>query len=149
MMKFYHTPSIINTEVDLMAFSTIDATKFGIIDINGKKIGLSWATICPPEIIEIADFQVIAIGHGTLFMLISVLDCKVLMKFGLDFDLVLIEKYGFYLFVVTELNIMCVNLNNNSIFKIFDLPEIAENIEYRDRELVVYCIDGTVVNNII
>lgn len=148
-MKFYYTPSIIETEVDLMALSTIDATKFGIIDINGKKIGLSWATIYPPEIIEIADFQVIAIGHGTVFILISVLDAEVLMKFGLDFDLVLIEKYGYNLYVVTELKVLCVNLNNNSIFKIFNLPEIAENIECRDRELIVYCIDGTVVNNII
>ena len=142
-MKFNHAPKVIETEVDLMALKAKNATQFGIIDINGKKIGLSWATINPPEVLEAADFQVIAIGYGTVFILVSVLDCEIIMKIGLDYDLVIIEKYGYYLFVVTELNVLCVNLYSNSIFKIVNLPEIADKIEFRDQELIVYCIDGT------
>lgn len=143
-MKFNYTSVIIENEVDLMALRIKNATQFGIVDINGKKIGLSWATINPPEILEFADFQIIAIGHGTAFILVSVLDCEVLMKFGLDYDLVMIEKYNYYIFVVTELNVICINLNNKSIFKIVNLPEIADKIEFQDQELIVYCIDGTI-----
>ncbi len=144
-MRIYYPSIITETEVDLMALKTNNATQFGIVDINGKKIGLSWSTINPPDVLEVADFQIVAIGHWTEFILVSVIDCEVLMKFGLDFALVTIEKYGYCLFVVTELNVLCVNLYSNSIFKVVGLPEIADKIEFRDQELTVYCIDGTVV----
>jgi len=143
-MKFEYASTIVENEIDLMALRTNNPIQFGIVSINGKKIGLSWATINPPEVLECVDFQVIAIGHGTMFILISMLDCEVFMKFGLDYDLVAIEKYDYYLFVATELNVLCVNLNSNSVFKIVNLPEIADSIEFRDQVLTVHCIDGTV-----
>jgi hypothetical protein len=89
--------------------------------------------------------NVFALGADTNFAIIDLFSQKIILKIQLDcflYDIKIIENF---LHVITELEIVTIDLFDYEIIKRYDLPDILETIEIMDTGILINCMDGQII----
>lgn len=119
---------------------------FGSIFVQGEELyKISWnSTLIKPNILVINE--VICIGIDLIFIIFDFDKKNILLQLNLDYFLYDVKIYNEYLYVITELEIIKLNISNFEICKKYDLPDYFNDIEFQEDDILITCINGEVVN---
>lgn len=98
-----------------------------------------------PCVIKIRE-NILAIGVDQNFIVVNFDFEKILIKYRLDYFLYDIRMYNDFIYVLTELEILRIEKRTMELVDKYDLPDILENIEFNDYQIIVKCMDGEVIN---
>ncbi len=120
---------------------------FGSILIQEQKLyKISWnSTLIKPNILVIN--KVICIGIDLIFIIFNFEKKNILLQLNLDYFFYDVKIYNEYLYVITELEIIKLNISNFEICQKYDLPDYYNDIEFQEDDILISCVNGEVVNS--
>lgn len=118
---------------------------FGSILIQGQELyKISWnTTLIKPNILVIN--KVVCIGIDLTFVIFDFDKKNILLELNLDYFFYDVKIHNEYLYVITELEIIKLNISNFEICKKYDLPDYFSDIEFQEDNIMIRCITDKIV----
>lgn len=123
----------------------VKSRAFGIISTVGAQYKFGWHSTIVKPVIDLIKEEYCSIGIDLKFVVFNINDGKVLLNLNLDFWFYESFVYNNYIYVVTELEIIKVNIQNFNIDKIYSLPDIFEEYKIEEYKIVVKCFNDDIV----
>jgi hypothetical protein len=112
---------------------------FGIITNNVTSYLFSWQSdIQNPVLNEISE-GICSIGIDQNFAIINFVTAKIILNIELTYPFYDNKVYGNYCFVITELEIIRIDIINFGNTKEYMLPDIFEEINFGNNQVEVKC----------
>jgi hypothetical protein len=130
----------------LILFGDKSNRSFGSILIQGQglyKIGWN-STLIKPNILVINE--VVCIGIDLIFIIFDFDKKNILLQLNLDYFFYDVKIHNEYLYVITELEIIKLNISKFEICQKYDLPDYFSYIEFQEDNILISCINGEIVN---
>lgn len=119
---------------------------FGLFSNGVNEYKFGWqSTACKPKINFIDNFRC-SIGIDLVFVIFEIITGKIAVKIYLDYFYYDTKIFNGFLFVITELEIIKLNLIDLMIVDSYSLPDFFESIEFYDEKIVVKCVNDEVIN---
>ena len=112
--------------------------------LNFYKFGWQ-STIVKPNVKFIDDIRC-SIGIDLIFVVFEYTTGKILLKISLDYFYYDTNIFDNFIFIITELEIIVLNILDLNIFKTHSLTDIFSSIEYNNNNIIVKCINDEVIN---
>jgi len=110
--------------------------------INGFRI--AWNSDINP-ILLLVSRNIYAIGIDQHFAVVDFESQAVLLNIDLFYNFYDIKIFSGFIYVITELEIIKINLLSYTLVETYPLPDYFENIEFNDRGIEVKCLGGEIV----
>lgn len=124
---------------------SIDRT-FGVVSDGKIEYKLGWQSENIKPVIKCINLLLCSIGIDLIFVIFELTTGRVLQKISLDYYFYDTKIYKGAIYVITQLEIIKVGIQDLAIVKIYSLPDYFESIEFNEEILVVKCIGDKVVN---
>jgi len=119
--------------------------RFGVIAKNQSAFRFSWqSTDIFPEILDVDDF-ISVIGIDLNFAIINFKDSSILLNIRLNSFYIKTIIKDDILYLISEVEIICIGRITYAILRRFLLPDIFEDIEIADSKIEVKCMGGLIV----
>ncbi|PXW06932.1 hypothetical protein C8D70_12415 [Chryseobacterium sp. CBTAP 102] len=135
-----------NSDLPILFEDNLTDRMFGIIsnDIHSFKFG--WQSTIVKPIIKEANQKNYAIGIDQNFVLIDLNLVRIRLKLELSYFFYNMVVLDDLIIVITELEILIVNLKSFSLLTTISLPELYEKMEINGKDVRFICIDGNEVD---
>ncbi|HPK10479.1 MAG TPA: hypothetical protein PK246_09115 [Saprospiraceae bacterium] len=118
---------------------------FGVLS-DGKNIfKLGWQSEIKP-VIKWIDLALCSIGIDLIFIIFEFGTGRVLKKLSLDYYFYDTKIFKEAMYVITELEIIKINITDLAIVGTYSLPDYYERIEFNEDLITIKCIDDEIVN---
>lgn len=118
---------------------------FAMICNDTHSFKFAWNSDIEPIVKEIIS-NVYGIGIDQHFSIIDFNSGNILLNLNLFYNFYNIEGLRNFILVITELEIIKINLTGFVVTKTYALPEYFEGIEFKEGSIAVKCINGEVIN---
>jgi len=134
-----------NLELPILFEDKLTDRVFAIISNGNQKYKFSWqSTISKPKITNIDKFRY-AIGIDLIFIIFDFLTGNKLLQLTLDYFFYDIKIYKDFIYVISELEILKIDIKKLLVIKEIALPDYFESIELNDKLIQVKCVSGEIV----
>lgn len=119
---------------------------FGLISdgINGYKLG--WQSEIVKPVIKWINNGLCSIGIDLVFVIFEFTTGKILQTLSLAYFFYNTKTYNGFIYVITELEIIKIKIEDLLIVEIYSLPDYFESIDFNEGNIVVKCVSDEVVN---
>lgn len=119
---------------------------FGVISNGVNKYKFSWqSTINRPKVVSIDSVRC-TIGIDLVFVIFDFVTGEILKKISLNYFFYDTKIFDEFIYVVTELEIVKINISDSIINKVYALPDYFESIELKKGNITVKCVSGIVID---
>ncbi len=115
---------------------------FATILINNVAYKFAWGSDIVVPVIKIINNQYCTIGIDLEFIVINMIENVVIDSVKLNYFFYDTQIFNNFLFVITELQILKIEMQNFKIIDQIDLPEIFESWDVVDNKIKITCLDG-------
>lgn len=115
---------------------------YATILINNVVYKFAWASDLVTPVIKIINNQYCTIGIDLDFIVINMIENVVIDSVKLNYFFYDTQIFNNFLFVITELEILKIEMQNFKIIDEIGLPEIFESWDVVDNKIKVICLDG-------
>ncbi len=119
---------------------------FGVISDGKNEYKLGWQSDNIKPIIKWINTVLYSIGIDLTFVLFEFNTGRILQKLSLNYFFYDTEIYNESLYVITELEIVKINITDLAIVETFSLPNFFESIEFNEGIVAVKCVGDEVIN---
>lgn len=119
--------------------------KFGIISTVGAQYKFGWHSTIVKPVIDLIKEEYCSIGIDLKFVVFNINSGKVLLNLNLDFWFYESFIFNQYLFIITELEIVKVDIKSYGIAKTYLLPDIFEQYKIDQNRIVIKCVNDDIV----
>lgn len=118
---------------------------FGLISNGVNEYKFGWQSTLIKPIIKFINDNYCSIGIDLIFVIFDFNTGRILQKLSLDYYFYDIKLFNGFLYVITQLEIIKINIADLTIVEIYPLPDYFESIEFNEKVIVVKCIGDEVV----
>lgn len=117
-------------------------TRFGLVSYDDNKAKFSWSSeLVTPEVKELSN-NFISIGIDQNYIIYNFYNNNVVLKLALDYFFYYSKVLDFIIYVITELEVIKIDILKYSVIDKIILPDIIENIEFEHEILKITCFNG-------
>lgn len=125
--------------------ASIDRT-FGVISDGKNEYKLGWQSENIKPVIKWVNTILCSIGVDLMFVMFEFTSGRILQKFSLDYYFYDTRIYNGAIYVITQLEIIKINIAELVIVENYSLPDYFESIEFNEGAVVVKCVGDEIVN---
>jgi hypothetical protein len=118
---------------------------FGVVSDGKNEYKLGWQSENVKPVMKWINTLLCSIGVDLVFVIFEFTTGRVLQKLSLDYFFYDTKIYNGFIYVITELEIIKINIVNLAIVEIYSLPDYFKSIEFNERNIVVKCVGDEVV----
>jgi hypothetical protein len=118
---------------------------FGVLSDGRNEYKLGWQSDNIKPVIKWINTLLCSIGIDLVFVIFEFTTGRVLLKLSLDYFFYDTKIYNEFIYVITELEIIKINITNLAVVEIYSLPDCFESIEFNERNIMVICVGNEVV----
>ncbi len=112
---------------------------FGILTNKRNCFRLAWRSeLIKPDVLEVYP-GIISIGIDQNYAIANLNDATIPINLYLSSYFLTQKLYRNRLLVITQLEIVIIDMTSLEILDEYDLPDLFEDIEYNDNELIIRC----------
>lgn len=119
---------------------------FGLISNGVCAYRFGWQSTVSEPITKFININYCSVGIDLNFVLFDFNTGRIMKKLSLDYYFYDIEVFNEFLYVITQLEIIKIDIANLAIIDTCPLPDYFESIRFDEGIAVVKCIDGEVIN---
>jgi|SRR5690554_280699 len=135
-----------NKNLSVLFDDQISDRTFAILTNDEDIFKMGWqSTDISPSLINLTD-RIFAIGVDLNFVIIDISTKKALMRIKLNYFFYEFKIIDNILLVITELEIIKVNIVNFQIDEKYALSDFFETIETINKRILVKTVDGNLIN---
>jgi hypothetical protein len=123
----------------------IDRT-FGVVSDSKNEYKLGWQSENIKPVIKWINTMLCSIGVDLMFVIFEFTTGRILQKFSLDYYFYDTRITNGAIYVITQLEIIKINIPDLTIAEIYSLPDYFESIEFNEGIVVVKCVGDKVLN---
>jgi len=124
---------------------SIDRT-FGVVSDGKNEYKLGWQSENIKPVIKWVNTLLCSIGVDLIFVIFEFTSGKILQKLSLDYYFYDTRISNGAIYVITQLEIIKINITDIAIVETYSLPDYFESIEFNEGVVVVKCVGDEVVN---
>ena len=129
-----------NLDIPTLFVDKLTDRTFGVLSVGSNEYKLGWQSDNIKPVIKRINTLQYSIGIDLVFMIFDFTTCEVLLKLSLDYFFYDTKIYNEFIYVITELEIIKINIANLTVVEIYSLPDYFESIEFNERYIIVKCI---------
>lgn len=118
---------------------------FAIISNGEKKYKLGWQSTEIEPVIVFIDNNHCSVGIDLTFIIFNFNTGEIFQKISLDYYFYDTQIFNGFMYVITQLEIIKINIINMIIVKRFDLPEYFESFNPNENIIAVECMGGEII----
>lgn len=119
---------------------------FGVVSDGKNEYKLGWQSENIEPVIKWVDTLLCSIGIDLMFVIFEFTTGKILRKLSLDYFFYNTRMFNGALYVITQLEIIKINITDLATVNTYSLPDYFESIEFNEGTVVVKCVDDEVIN---
>ncbi|TXK75371.1 hypothetical protein [Mesonia sp. K4-1] len=135
-------------DIPVLFENKLTDTTYAVISNYGNeyKYKLGWQSeSISPTILNIDKF-IFSIGIDQIFVIFELHTGNILKRISLDYYFYDIKIFKEILYVITQLEIIKINITDLMIIEYFALPDYFESIEFEESVIYIKCINGEILN---
>lgn len=134
-----------NLDIPTLFEDKLTDRTFGVLSDGINEYKLGWQSDNIKPVIKWINTLLCSIGIDLVFVIFEFTTGRVLLKLSLDYFFYDTKIYNEFVYVITELEIIKINIANLAIVEIYSLPDCFESIEFNERNIMVKCVGDEVV----
>lgn len=134
-----------NMDIPTLFEDKLTDRTFGILSDGRNEYKLGWPSDNIKPVIKWINSSLCSIGIDLVFVIFEFITGKVLLKLSLDYFFYDTKIYNEFIYVITELEIIKINIAILAVVEIYSLPDCFESIEFYERNIMVKCVGDEVV----
>ncbi|MGS2765152.1 hypothetical protein [Sinomicrobium sp. M5D2P9] len=119
---------------------------FGVVSDGKNEYKLGWQSENIKPVIKWINIILCSIGVDQMFVIFEFTTGRILQKLSLDYYFYDTRISNGAIYVITQLEIIKINIIDLTIVETYSLPDYFENIEFNDGIVVVKCVGDEVIN---
>jgi hypothetical protein len=119
---------------------------FGVVSDGRNQYKLGWQSENVKPEIKWISTVLCSIGVDLVFVIFEFTTGRVSKVLSLDYFFYDTKIYNGFIYVITELEIIKVNIKDLEVVETYSLPDYFESIEFNEGNIVVKCVGDEVVN---
>lgn len=135
----------INLDIPTLFEDKLTDRTFGVLSDGINEYKLGWQSDNIKPVIKWINTLLCSIGIDLVFIIFEFTTGWVLLKLSLDYFFYDTKIYNEFVYVITELEIIKINIVNLAVVEIYSLPDSFESIEFKERNIMVKCVGDEVV----
>lgn len=124
---------------------SIDRT-FGVVSDGKNEYKLGWQSENIKPVIKWVNTVFCSIGIDLMFVIFEITSGRILLKLSLDYYFYDTRISNGAIYVITQLEIIKINIADFAIVETYALPDYFESIEFKEGVVVVKCVGDEEVN---
>ncbi len=118
---------------------------FAILSSGEKKYKLGWQSTDIEPVIKFIDDNYCSVGVDLTFIIFDFSTGKILQKISLEYYFYDTQILNGFVYVITQLEIIKINIIDMTIVKTFDLPEFFESFNPNEKNIAIECMGGEII----
>ncbi|GAA0875036.1 hypothetical protein GCM10009118_14440 [Wandonia haliotis] len=118
---------------------------FGVVSDGRKEYKLGWLSENIKPVIKWISTELCSIGIDLVFVIFEFTTGRIIKTPSLDYFYYNTEIYNGFIYVITELEIIKINISDLAVVETYSLPDYFESIEFNEVIVVVKCVGDEIV----
>lgn len=135
----------INLNLPVLFEDKLTDRVFGIISNGVKKYKFGWQSTTIKPVIKFINDNHCSLGVDLTFIVFDFNTGEILQKISLDYYFYDTQIFNGFIYVITQLEIIKINILDMTIVKTFDLPDYFESFNPKEKNIVVECLGGEII----
>jgi len=112
---------------------------FGIISNDNHSYKFGWQSTIVKPLIKKINEDFFLIGIDLNFIIFNLNTYEIIFKITLDYYFFDVEFFNNYIYVITQLEIIKIDIKDFNIIQGFGLPDYFESIDFLEDSIIVTC----------
>lgn len=118
---------------------------FGVISINEHRFKLGWQSSEVKPSLKIVNNSICILGIDLNLVIYDIINNQIVENLLLDYFFYAIEVNHKFIYVISELEIIKIDISNLNVKEKFQLPDFFESIEFLEDYTIINCIGQEII----
>jgi hypothetical protein len=134
-----------NKDFPILFIDSVSNNYYAILKNEEFNFKFAWYSDIEPVIKEITT-GIFVLGIDQHFSILDLNHGNILLNLNLTFNFYDLEIFENFILIITELEILKINIKRLNIFETYPLPEYFDSLELKNNILIVNCINQEIIN---
>lgn len=136
----------IRLDIPILFEDQLTDRAFGVVSNGMSEYKIGWSSEGIKPSIAMINSTFCAIGIDLIFVIFNFNNGEVVLKLLLDYFFYGIKMHNNILYLITELEIIKIEISDLKVIRTYALPSYFKDIEFREGFVVVKCLDNDIVS---